>query len=73
MSPTSCQAAPTRISKCSGGGSTSSKLCSNVGDAKRALRTPYLLAFPLLEIGEVEEDAVAPAAALMSMAHRGNA
>jgi hypothetical protein len=33
----------------------------------------YLIVFALLEIGEVEEDAVAAAASLMSIAHRGNA
>jgi len=47
-------------------------LSSNVGDAKRALRNPYLIV-SALEIGEVEEDAVAAAASLMSIAHRGNA
>jgi len=39
---------------------------------KRALCNPYLMVFALLEIVEVEEDAVA-AACLMSIAHRGNA
>ena len=48
-------------------------LARRVGDAKRALRNPYLIVSALLEIGEVEEDAVAAEASLMSIAHRGNA
>jgi hypothetical protein len=37
------------------------------------VENPYLIVFALLEIGEVEEDAVAAAASLMSIAQRGNA
>jgi hypothetical protein len=59
--------------KCSGPAARLQILCSNVGDAKRALRNPYLIVFALLEIGEVGEDAVGAAASLMSIAHRGNA
>jgi hypothetical protein len=73
MSPTSYQAAPPRTGSVADRQHALQILCSNVGDAKRALRNPYLIVFALLEIGEVGEDAVGAAASLMSIAHRGNA